>query len=103
MPWVVARYIVGNLWLPASGPDFITRAGAAIQCWKTPRIGHNSGTVNRQDALDTGSSKAGNFLEARRSMASIVQSPVIRAAAVQAPAVPSQRDLRLDLFRGLAL
>ena len=36
-------------------------------------------------------------------MASIVQSPVIQAAAVQAPAVTTQRDLRLDLFRGIAL
>jgi hypothetical protein len=36
-------------------------------------------------------------------MASIVQSPVIQAAAVQTPAVVTQRDLRLDLFRGLAL
>src|SRR3954451_2615234 len=36
-------------------------------------------------------------------MASIVQSSVIQAAAVQTPAVTTQRDLRLDLFRGLAL
>ena len=36
-------------------------------------------------------------------MASIVQSPMIQAPAAQAPVVPAGRDLRLDLFRGLAL
>src|SRR5215203_4514596 len=37
-------------------------------------------------------------------MASIVQSPMIQAPAIQAlPAVTAGRDLRLDLFRGLAL
>ncbi len=37
-------------------------------------------------------------------MASIVQSPMIQAPATQAlPAVTAGRDLRLDLFRGLAL
>ena len=36
-------------------------------------------------------------------MASIVQAPVIQAPAFPAPATTSQRDLRLDLFRGLAL
>jgi hypothetical protein len=36
-------------------------------------------------------------------MASIVQSPVIQTAVVQAPAAVTQRDLRLDLFRGIAL
>ena len=42
--------------------------------------------------------------QARRFMASVVQSPVIQAPAVQAArASPAGRDLRLDLFRGLAL
>ena len=36
-------------------------------------------------------------------MASIVQAPVIQAPAFPAVATTSQRDLRLDLFRGLAL
>ena len=41
-------------------------------------------------------------------MASVVQSPMIEAPALQAPpaqavAIPTERDLRLDLFRGLAL
>ena len=36
-------------------------------------------------------------------MASIVSSPVVQTPAVQAAAVAGGRDLRLDLFRGLAL
>jgi len=36
-------------------------------------------------------------------MASLVQAPVIQAPAFPVPATTSQRDLRLDLFRGLAL
>ena len=36
-------------------------------------------------------------------MTSVVSSPVVRAPAVQAAAVAAGRDLRLDLFRGLAL
>jgi hypothetical protein len=36
-------------------------------------------------------------------MALIVQSPVIQAPALQVPVVTTGRDLRLDLFRGLAL
>jgi len=36
-------------------------------------------------------------------MASLVQSPAIQSPAVQAPTTTTGRDLRLDLFRGLAL
>ena len=36
-------------------------------------------------------------------MDSIVQAPMVRAPAVQAPSLATGRDLRLDLFRGLAL
>ena len=82
MPRVVARYIAWNPRSPADRADFITCVAAAIQCWKTPRRGHNSGTVARQDALDTGSQDR-DLHQARRFMASIVQAPVI-----QAPAVP---------------
>ena len=35
-------------------------------------------------------------------MASVVSSPVTQAPVVQAAAVAGGRDLRLDLFRGLA-
>jgi hypothetical protein len=38
---------------------FITRATTTIQCGKIPRNGHNSGTVSRQGALDTGSPQPG--------------------------------------------
>jgi hypothetical protein len=41
--------------------------------------------------------------QAPRFMTSVVSSPVVRAPAVQAAAVAAGRDLRLDLFRGLAL
>jgi hypothetical protein len=36
-------------------------------------------------------------------MDSIIQAPMTRAPAVQAPSLATGRDLRLDLFRGLAL
>ena len=43
-------------------------------------------------------------MQARRSMASIVQAPVIQApASSRLPPSQAGRDLRLDLFRGLAL
>jgi hypothetical protein len=45
----------------------------------------------------------GEFEQARGFMDSIVQATTVRAAAVQAPALATRRDLRLDLFRGLAL
>jgi hypothetical protein len=58
--------------------------------------------VNPQDALDTGGQGPG-IHQARRCMASLVQSSAIETPAVQTPAVTAGRDLRLDLFRGLAL
>src|SRR3954470_13469850 len=44
-----------------------------------------------------------DFHQVRCFMDSVVQAPVIQASAVQAPAIATGRDLRLDLFRGIAL
>src|SRR5437868_11900640 len=61
MPRVVARYIDWEPMLIAVRGDFIPRAGAAIQCWKTRRNGHNSGTVPRQGAAIRATGTVGGF------------------------------------------
>src|SRR4051812_5638090 len=54
MPRVVARYIAWGPSFAGSRADFITRVMAAVQCWKTPPRGHNSGTLAGQDAIQPG-------------------------------------------------
>src|SRR3954471_5844156 len=103
MPRVGARYIDREPLLAGCRADFIPRAVALIQCWKTPPNGHNSGTVPRQGAHRSGNRHHAEFHEARHCMASVVQAPMIQAPAVPAAALATGRDLRLDLCRGLAL
>src|SRR4051812_43497970 len=102
MPRVVARDIDREPLLAGYRADFIPRAVAVIQCWKTPRNGHNCGTVPRQGAPPFGQPTR-DFHEARHCMASVVQAPMIQAPAVPAAPLATGRDLRLDLCRGLAL
>ena len=70
-----------------------------------PCRGHNSGTVNPQDGLDSGKAGPSVSLEqARGFIDSIVQPSIVQPSTARAPALMSAgRDLRLDLFRGLAL
>jgi hypothetical protein len=95
MPRVVARYIAWEPLFAGEPYDFITRVVAAIQCWKTPRQGHNSGTVPGR--CPHGGQGLG-FSEARRAAGFDRQSVITGSRLLQL----TGRDLRSTCF-GLAL
>jgi hypothetical protein len=77
------------------------RVVASIQLWKTSRPGHNPAAPGRVDALHITDRGETSPLTAIPMIApKVVEQP---APTPSAAATQTQRDLRLDLFRGLAL